>query len=129
MKIVDYLIIVSSWVLSSYTFSSSDVEFKKLSQDNGVYEIEFGVVGEKQSNSLEVESILAALPYHKVKEVIKVGQDFFITIKTTETPDFRFYRSAFKSKGYEMDERFFVFHNNELKASVSSGIIALKSVK
>ena len=129
MKIVDYLIIVSSWVLSSYTFSSSDVEFKKLKQENGVYEIQFGIVGEKQTKSLEVESILASLPYHQTKEVVKVGQDFFITLRTTEEPDFRFYRTAFKSKGYEMDERFFVFHNEELKSAVESGIIKLKSAR
>lgn len=129
MKIVDYLIIVSSWLLSSYTFSSSDVEFKKLKQDNGVYEVEFGVVGEKQTKSLEVESILASFPYHNVQEIVKVGQDFYITLKTTETPDFRFYRSTFNAKGYEMNDRFFVFHNQELKSAVASGIIGLKSNK
>merc|ERR1711916_155197 len=114
MKIADYLIIVSTWLLSSYTFSSSDVEFKNLKEENGKYYIQFGVVGHDAANSMEVESILLQLPHHQVTEVTKRDHDFVVRVITTEIPDFYTFRSVFQPYGYEMDNRFFKIHNDEL---------------
>jgi len=129
MKIVDYLIILSTWLLSSYTFSSSDVDFKKIKEDNGVFEVQFGVVGQSYTKPVEVETILSSMPFHEVLEVTKRGHDFFINVKTTEMPDFRFYRETFNQFGFEMDVRFFEFHNDQLKQVVDKEIQKIKSIK
>lgn len=126
MKISDYLFIVVTWFLSSYTFSSSDVEFKNLKQENGTYYIQFGVVGHNNSTALEVESILLQLPHHNIVKVVNQNESFTIRLSTTEEPDFHMFRRVFKPYGYEMDNRFFKIYNQELLEEVVNKLKKLR---
>lgn len=126
MKIADYLIIVSTWLLSSYTFSTSDVEFKSLKEENGSYYIQFGVVGHNESSSIEVESILLQLPHHQVTSVTKRNQGYIIKVTTSQEPDFHSFRALFKPYGYEMDNRFFKIYNQELLDEIVSKLKKLR---
>lgn len=114
MKITDYLIIVATWLLSSFTFSSNDVEFKNIKEEQGLYFCSFGVVGHSASSSLEVESILLQLQNYTVTEVTKRDQDFLIRVTTTTEPNFHQLRKVFTPYGYEMDNRFFRIYNPSL---------------
>lgn len=129
MKITDYLFIVATCLLSSFTFSSYDAEFKNLKEENGVYHVQFGVVGYQESNSFEVESILLQIPNHEVIEVVKRDQNFMIRITTTDKPSFKSYRTVFSKYGYELDNRFFKISNQELLDNVVSKLKKLRNDK
>lgn len=122
MKIVDYLIIVSTWLLSSFTFYSHEVEFKNIKEDQGVYYLHFGVVGTVESSKSEIESILGQLPNHEVIDVIQEGGRFKLFFNTTVLPEFATYRSVFNRYGYEMDNRYFHIHNENLLNEIVGNI-------
>lgn len=129
MKIVDYLIILSTWLLSSYTFSYSDVNFKKLKEHNGVFEVQFGVIGLVNTKTIQMESILNSLPNVSVIEVIKRGGEFSMKIKSLKKTSFSLYRSKFRSFGFEMDCRFFTFPTKELQEQLEKNIKRIKNQK
>lgn len=129
MKITDYLIIVATCLLSSFTFSSSDAEFKNLKEESGIYYVQFGVVGYNESNKFEVESILLQIPNHTIVAVVKRDQDYMIRIATTDKPDFKSYRKVFSKYGYEIDNRFFKINNQELLDEMVSKLKRLRNDK
>jgi hypothetical protein len=129
MKITDYLIIVATCLLSSFTFSSYDAEFKNLKEENGIYYVQFGVVGHNEANTFEVESILLQIPNHNIVAVVKRDQDFMIRIATTDKPNFTSYRTVFSKFGYELDNRFFKINNQELLDNVVSKLKKLRNDK
>ena len=126
MKIVDYLIIVSTWLLSSYTFSFSDVNFKRIKEHKGAYQIQFGVIGSIDAQPVQMESILNSMPFVQVKEVVKRKGEFSIKIEMKKLPSFREFRSVFTKYGFEMDARFFIFPTKELQQKVEQNIHKIK---
>lgn len=127
MKIVDYLIIVSTWLLSSYTFSSSDVEFRKLDKEGEHYKVEFGVVAKTNSSKSELESVLLTLDNHEVLSVNQLGSDFVIVSKIKELPDFERIRKAFNNKGFELNPTFLKFKSKELRKIVNDSVNKIKN--
>lgn len=127
MKIVDYLIIVSTWLLSSYTFSSSDVEFRKLDKEGEHYKVEFGIVAKTNSSRSELESVLLTLDNHEVLSVNQIGSDFVIVSKINDLPDFERIRKAFNAKGFELDPTFLKFKSKELRKIVNDSVSKIKN--
>lgn len=103
MKIVDYLIIVSTWLLSSYTFGPAEVEFKMQNEFNGVYTVQFGVLVDTDTKVGEVEAIMATLPYHSIQQVTKTEKGIVVKLTTTEIPDVYYYSDLIKPFGFELD--------------------------
>lgn len=127
MKIVEYLIIVSTWLFSSYTFSSSDVEFRKVSKSGNEFQVEFGVIAHLNTKKIDLENILITLGCKEIVSVSKSGSDFEVVFKTAEKPNFVKYRAVFNALGYELNPKYLNLNDTEVIKSMNKTISDLKN--
>lgn len=115
MKIVDYLIIVSTWLLSSYTLVPADVEFKLQNELNGAYTLKFGVLVQPETKVADIEHVFSAIPNHTIKQVTKTEKGIVVQLTTTQIPDVFYYRNVVKAFGFNLDAAYLNFYSDDVK--------------
>lgn len=115
MKIVDYLIIVSTWLLSSYTLVPADVEFRLQNELNGTYTLKFGVLVQPETKVAHIEHVFSAIPNHTIRQVTKTEKGIVVQLTTTQMPDVFYYRNIVKVFGFNLDASYLNFYSDDVK--------------